>query len=295
MSGKSANSRGTKVPYYEHACFTKRRSAEEKATLCQPCRIRAKLIEPLVWEEVKRFLCIEDVTKQVLSIAKALKPDDKAPIEEERLRKKMQVIEGQTEVLAERIARLPKNVDERVFLNQMAKLQKEKSAIEIKLVEFSNRPQQEAAIEYDSFVKFTEHLRELISQADTSLEVQAAIIRKLVHRIEVSPAGFDIDFYVGKTHITRELGPNPGSPSLSLVEGSIIDSSREIDLSLTLEHHCESRPLAKFLKIRDSKRLTTAGAFLDSKFLCPLKDLSLTVENWESTNYNLFNHFRFVG
>lgn len=227
MSGKSAHSKGKdKVPYYEHSGLTKRQYVpDEKILRCDPPRIPAVKLEPLVWQEVKRFLNIEAVADQCLTIAKVLKPDHQIRTDEDHFRKQLQANERQMDALADRIARLPKNVDEQVFLSLMAKLQDEKKVIERKLVEFNkSKPAQEAAIDYDNFAQFAAHLKELLTKADTHPDIRSAIIRQLVHRIEVTTTGFTIEFYVSKTDITREPAPSgsPFSPSpvLAVLNGA---------------------------------------------------------------------------
>lgn len=91
-------------------------------------------------------------------------------------------------------------------MTQMAKLQGAKNAAEVALAEFVNRAPTEEVVAYNDFVTFTAHLQELVAKADHAPQIQAAIIKKLVHRIEVTPNGFEIDFHVGKGRIKREIG-----------------------------------------------------------------------------------------
>lgn len=57
MSGKSAHGNGGKIAYYEHSWATKTQSCLSKKVLsCEPHRILAKKIEPVVWADVKRLL-----------------------------------------------------------------------------------------------------------------------------------------------------------------------------------------------------------------------------------------------
>lgn len=209
LSGKSAHSKGkNKFPYYEHSLNTRRQATvDQRIITCDPPRVPAGLIEPLVWQEVKRFLCNEDIASQVMTIAQVMRPNDHMRADEDRLRKQLLTSERQIEALVERIARLPKEVDERTFLNQLTKLQDEKRITEIKLAEYRSRPpEQTGAIEYDNFAGFAINLLELMNYANNHGDIQAAIIRHLVHRINVSSTGFEIVFFNGKTHVAKELG-----------------------------------------------------------------------------------------
>lgn len=261
MSGKSAHGRTRKVPYYEHAWATKHQAALlKKINKCDPHRLQAEKIEPLVWQEVKRFLSIEEMTKRMLAAAEQLRPQDERKAEEEKLRKKAQALDLQMEALAERIARLPKGVDERVFMNQMAKLQEAKNAADTALGEIANRAPTEEVVAYNDFVTFTAHLRELVKKANHQPEIQAAIIKKLVHRIEVTPNGFEMEFYVGKNRIKREVGGAPTERSenaTNALGASLKDKARPL-VGLP-GFRPSSPPLSKFLKDSGSKRLTNGG------------------------------------
>lgn len=262
MSGKSAHGRTRKVPYYEHAWATKHQAAlSRRINQCDPHRIQAEKIEPMVWQEVKRFLVNEDVTRHLLAIAESMKPENAARTEEEKAEKKVEAIQNQMEALAERIARLPKGIDERVFLDQMRKLQEARTIAEAALVEIRNKPQAEDVVAYGDFVKFTAGLREGLAKADTRPEIQAEVIRKLVHRVEVTPKGFEIEFFVGAQKIKRELGSNPGS--LAAPDAHNADMSGAKDKARPSVGLRASRPssppLSKFLKDGGSKRLTNGG------------------------------------
>ena len=129
MSGKSAHGRNGKVPYYEHARMSKHQAAlSKKLKQCDPYRIKAIKIEPEVWREVKRFLLEEQATREILLAAKELRPEAEKQLELDRLKKKIALAGQQIETLIERISRLPKGVDESLFLRQLEKIQGEKNS-----------------------------------------------------------------------------------------------------------------------------------------------------------------------
>ncbi len=58
---------------------------------------------------------------------------------------------------------------------------------------------------------FTEGLRRQLDQGHTNPEIQAAIIRKFVYKIEVLPEGYEIFYHAGQNHYSAGLGSIPGS------------------------------------------------------------------------------------
>jgi len=114
MAGKSAHGRNGKFPYYEHSWLTKNQASLSKKLLkCELHRIQAAKIEPAVWQAVKSFLLDKEVTEGLLAAAQNLKPENKVTSELDRLTKKSQAIALQIETLTERIARLPKGLNEK--------------------------------------------------------------------------------------------------------------------------------------------------------------------------------------
>ena len=243
MSGKSAHGRTGKVPYYEHARASKHQAAlSKKLKQCDPYRIQAQKIEPDVWREVKRFLLEEVTTRQILEVAKSIRPANELNFEREKLKKKIAATKVQMENLVERISRLPRGMDESLFLKQLDKLQESKTALESRFESLKTEVQTDEVIPFDDFMKFTAHLKGLVTAADKDPAVQTEIIRKLVHKIEVTAKGFEIEFHVGKHRIERELGDKtPGSRAVCQI----------------------SRPLPKFFKDSGSRRLTNGGHYRD--------------------------------
>lgn len=158
-------------------------------------------------------------------------------METERAEKKLIQLKRQVEVLAQRIARLPEGIDERIFIEQMRKLQDERDQTEKWLTQKKDEAFGDEVVKFDDFMSFTAILRKKIEAAENKPEIQTEIIRKLVHRIEIKKDGFEIEFYVGKNKLQRELGDFPRSRGL----------------------RPSTLPLPKFLKDSGSKRLTNGG------------------------------------
>jgi site-specific DNA recombinase len=238
MSGKSAHGRNGKVGYYEHNKKSKHQaSLGPRQKHCDPFRVQAAKLEPEVWRRVKHFLLDEQKTREILGLAKAASPEGEKKNECDQIKKKTRSTENQMEALVERISRLPKGFDDTLFIKKLENLQRIKSELEVRLLQMENEAPSDIVIPFHDFTKFTEHLRGLLKDADQKPELQTAIARKLVNRIEITPRGFEIEFFVGKEHLSRELRTKTFS--------SVGLRDRE--------------PTDLFLKISGSRRLTNGG------------------------------------
>ncbi len=219
LSGKSAHGRTGKVAYYEHAYLLKQQENQTtRVTACEGHhRIQGKLIEPLVWNDVKDFLSNEAFVADLLNKAKAAKPTRTAKSQRVVLKTALAKAEGQIEALAERIGTLPKGIDPKALFLQLEKLQSNRDNIAQKLEHTSTET--EATDEYiglDSLKSFTEGFRMKLEEGDKNPEIQASIIRKIVERIEVLPDGYEIFYHAGLNHYVAELGvQTPGSALFS--------------------------------------------------------------------------------
>ncbi len=72
-------------------------------------------------------------------------------------------------------------------------------------------------VSFANLEEFTAGLRKQLEEGDTNPELQTAIIRKIVERIELLPGGYEISFHVGQNHYRAELRSNPGSAIFSEV------------------------------------------------------------------------------
>lgn len=196
MSGKSAHGRTGKVGYYEHNKKSKHQAALlPRQKQCDPFRVQATKLESEVWRQVKRFLLNANVTREILGAAKSQSPESEMKSEKEQVRRKVISIENQMEALVERISRLPKGVDDTLFMRQLEKLGRTKTELAEKLLLLEQATPSDSVAPFEDFAKFTSHLREMLKDADAKLELQTAIIRKLVHRIEITAKGFEIEFF----------------------------------------------------------------------------------------------------
>jgi DNA invertase Pin-like site-specific DNA recombinase len=241
MAGKSAHGRNGKFPYYEHSWAIKNQASLSKRLLkCEPQRVPAAKFESAVWQEVKIFLLSPEVTQALLDAAKRLIPENKAVAEITRLKRKSQAIALQIETLTERISRLPKGMNEKPFFDQMMKLQDTQKLIEVQMIELKNQLKPDDVIDLEDLMKFTASLKVLIKKADNKPEIQAEILRKLVHRVEIRKNGCEVHLHVGKRYYRQEFDDKELNPSE--------------------RPHTRTPYLPKFLKNNGSKRLTNGGA-----------------------------------
>ncbi len=261
MAGKSAHGRAGKIAYYEHSWATKQQSALNRKLLkCEPHRILAKRIEPEVWSDVKRFLTSEEFVKPLLEQAEKAQPANDRAQELKRLEGKCKAVGNQVEVLAERIAKLPAEIDPKVLYLQLERLQKMKQELEAaRTLAAIEAPPIDEPVSLESLQAFTSGLRGMLAKADKAPELQAVIISKVVHRVDVTRDGYEIAFYMGEGYFRRELG-GQGIGSETVVSPLQCTENEKGDLVIA---RSPSKPLSKFFLARGSKSLQNGGSRWD--------------------------------
>lgn len=257
LAGRSAHGATTKVAYYEHTHNRKlQANLSRRVNICTSHhRIRATLIEPLVWMDVKEFLTSESFAMDLLTKAKVRSPVDTNKERRVKLEATGKKLVAQVEALAERIGVLPRGLDPAALYMQLEKLQASRDRI---MEELSKEVAQEVSDEYvslESLQEFTKGLRAMLDKGDQNPEIQAAIMRKIVHKIEVLPDGYEIFYHAGLNHYEKELGTTPGSSFFRL---DAINEKRLASLSLK---RVRSQPCEIFSKksVTSSTLLLTGG------------------------------------
>jgi len=227
LCGKSAHGRNGKIPYYEHSHANKvNYCLNGKGVVCELHRIQAAKIEPLVWQDVKAFLTNKKFTEDLIASARKLNTANTQVSEVEVVEKKMKSLDNQIEVLAERIATLPKNIDPKVIYDQLSKFQTSKASLELQYDEArANAVPTDDPIDYADLNRFTEGLRGLLEEAEAKPEIQAAIIKKIIHKIEITPQGFDTHYFIGHNKYKRASGVTPPEALLFLFPESKVAGS----------------------------------------------------------------------
>lgn len=213
MSGKSANGNSGKVCYYEHITIARRQSEQfEKLVKHDPHRIPAAKIEPLVWQEVRRFIERSEFANELWLKAKSLHESIVRGDDLHQLEKRRNVVRGQVEILAERIGTLPREVDPTPLLTQLSKLQNS-LADHSKEIEatLKAKPEPELLVKTDTLANFRMYLKSRLEEGEANAESRTALIRKVVYKIVAFPDGFEIHFNFGESHYVRELGETSSS------------------------------------------------------------------------------------
>lgn len=220
LSGKSAHGRNGKVAYYAHSYNEKvQANIHKRIKICdgELHRLQAIKIEPLIWKDVKNFLT-GSLAKELLAQAKArTSATSTDQSKRERLEASATKVETQIEALAERIAELPKGIDPKSLYKQLERLQANKETIVTDLVALASQTSapHDAVISLENLEMFTNGLREQLKQGDTNPELQAAVIRKIVERIELLPDGYEISFHIGQNHYQAESRSILGSAAFA--------------------------------------------------------------------------------
>lgn len=213
MSGKSAHGQGGKVGYYEHIKHSRLQAEQyEKLPMHNPHRVPAAKIEPVVWAEAKKFILSEAYAKGLLTRARAMQESIDQTDEVQKTKKRISVTQGQIEVLAERIAGLPREIDPAPLLEQLSRLQTAKAGFDKALVEAeTSRPIKDEPVNYEDLTVFRKDLKRLVEKGETNQDVQRLVIQKVVHKVMINEKGIEVFFHAGQSHFSRELGKTPGS------------------------------------------------------------------------------------
>jgi DNA-binding Lrp family transcriptional regulator len=118
-----------------------------------------------------------------------------------KIQAKIQSLNSQLEVLAERLGQLPKSVSPEPVFKQMQKLE------EVKILETTKlqAEQRGGAEDLPAALKDYTALTSKLALLADSPEAKHAILTALIERVEVTAEGFKIHYFVGREKIKREL------------------------------------------------------------------------------------------
>ncbi len=223
LSGKSAHGNGGKIAYYDHAWAAKVSGAviDKEKLNCNPVRILANKIEPIVWASVKDFLLKDEFFTEILLEAKNLSELNTPKAELDRKQTKIYEINMQLDALSERLGLLPKAVNPKHVFDQMEKLSVSKASLELEINELGSANKNKNIVSVDDFNSFKQTIKDLLEN-ESSPEIKSQIIQKVVDRIIVKSDSIEIYFFVGESHYKKEViihnQQGAGSSSLSLTE-----------------------------------------------------------------------------
>jgi hypothetical protein len=131
MSGKSAHGNGGKIAYYDHAWTAKIESVtDQKSKRCDPQRVLAEKLDPIVWKAVKYFLLVSEFFTEILLEAQTQSELQTPKQDIERKQNKIYEINMQLDALSERLGLLPKSVNPKHVFDQMERLSVQKDGLE---------------------------------------------------------------------------------------------------------------------------------------------------------------------
>ena len=258
MVGKSAHGNGGKIPYYEHSWATRRQSCLVKPVYsCRPFRVLAKKLEPAIWDAVMGMLQNQFMAEDLIENAQKLHKEKGKNTEAKRIVNKIKSIESQIEVLAERLAILPKSISPATIFKQMEKLEISKKAEEVRLAkEGLDRAHNNIPATLKQYQEFLRGLSQLASENE-SHQMKERIIRALIRKVWITENGFKLEFITGGDYIEMEQRSLEPEPDFS----GIIDNDSEPtwdveDIDLPNSGQKKSRELIQF---PGSNTLTNGG------------------------------------
>lgn len=207
MPGKSATGKSGKVAYYEHSWATKRNSTLSKPIFkCDPHRVLGKRLEPLVWQELVKFLTDPKFIKTMLGEIKKTHEVNPDLREKERLKAKLYGINSQIDAMVERLSQLPKTISAAPIFKQMEKLELAKKEIEDGLarVKSGSGAMTQALVKLSTFDTFVHHYRQYLTN-ETDHAVRKQIVQKFIKRIEIGTESIKIHWNLDQDHYEREL------------------------------------------------------------------------------------------
>lgn len=206
LPGKTATGRSSRVFYYEHGWATKRNAGLSKKLLtCEPKRVLANKIEPLVWEEVVKFLTTPKMLEDMRGEIENKNKGDEEAKEQDRLKSKISGLNSQLDALTEKLSLLPKSVSPASFFKQMEKISLMKQDMEAKLLSSNSEAikSRRPCVSGKTFQEFSEHYKRFLESAND--EMKKKIIHKFVKRIEIGKNEVTIEWIVDEDHYKTEL------------------------------------------------------------------------------------------
>lgn len=202
LVGKSAHGNAGKVAYYEHAWSTiKGTYVPGLKRQCEPYRVLAKQIEPVVWREVSNLIENPKFAEEILKEAKKFHLLNPGSKEIEKSNQEIFSVDRQLELLAERLASLPHTISPAPIYKQMEKLEERKFKAQDRIAALrESGVMRDEPAEMRDFEKFTQSLKAILESED-SLKVKAKVIQALVSKIVVMREGLEIFFKVGESYV----------------------------------------------------------------------------------------------
>ena len=211
LLGKSAHGKYEKFGYYEHAWAT-RKGAHVPGFKhhCNPYRVPAKEIEPLVWQSIVELLTSEKIAGALLDEAVKSHRRNPGSKEAEKCRQTVFSVDQQIETLAERLSSLPATISPTPIFKQMEKLEGIKNEAQSKLTQLDKAGATvDLPAELKDYKLFLASLREILKESDCP-KTRTYIVRQLVKSVQVSPEAVFINFMTGTSYVRQFLERESG-------------------------------------------------------------------------------------
>jgi DNA invertase Pin-like site-specific DNA recombinase len=201
LCGKSANGNGGKIAYYEHSWLTKKQAyLTKKVYSCNPNRVLAKLVEPVVWSEILKLLSQPILAENIIQEAQKLHGVQAKVSDRERIQSKAKGVEAQAEALAEHLSKIPKDVSPTPIFTQMKKLEAIKEELEKELQKvIADSRQADLPIGFKTYESYLKVIR-LMLVGDFPEDFRNKIIDRLIYKVELMPNGLRIHWHVGESN-----------------------------------------------------------------------------------------------
>ena len=205
MCGGSAHGKYKKYAYYIHGWASKKCSTMIRpAFKCNPHRVSASKLEEAVFKNIRSLVENPGFVKEMMEKVKRVHQQNGTNKEMKRLKLKVSSCNASLEALAERLGELPSAVSAKPIYGQMEKLEKAKAeALErLQELESNSGPAQELPADFEDYQKFLNFMGKALS-AQTAPEIKAKILKRLLYKVEITPQGAILRYYVGKNKIGR--------------------------------------------------------------------------------------------
>ena len=211
LLGKSAHGKYEKYGYYEHSINTKKGAVVPGLRHhCDPRRIRATDIEPLVWNAIVELMTNEKVAGELLLEATKSHRRNPGSKVAERCRQTVFSVDQQLENLAERLSSLPATIAPTPIFRQMEKLEGIKGAAQLRLSQLDQAGATvDAPAELKDYRLFLATLREILRASDCP-KTKTFIARQLIKNIQVTPEAVFVNFMTGTSYVQQFLRREAG-------------------------------------------------------------------------------------
>jgi len=231
MVGKSANGNGGKVGYYDHGNQHRHfQCVDHKPGKCSHVRVQSKKLEEAVWTEIEKHFHNPKIVEKLIEDAKQTHKDSESKNEGAILKQKITHMKRRQEALTTRLGDLPANVSPEPIYELMRKTEGEIKGLELRASEVSTTSHQsDYPAELGSYQSFIQALCKLNHAVP---DVKTRIMELLIHKIEITRAGFNIAFYSGSSEIERgldELRPKDFSLTAS---STVLTNGGNVDFGL---------------------------------------------------------------